>query len=106
MKNFVLNIDMDNEKYLRFCETVEMNEGYGVRYRFLCENGIEASVVKFPGTYGYRDDLWEMAILFEEDLLYINEFKDGPIGYMDDKEVNEMLRTIRGRNYEAYDISS
>lgn len=35
----------------------------GTRLSYVLPNGYEISVIKFPGSYGYEDGLWEAAVL-------------------------------------------
>ena len=67
----------------------------GVQYIFKFENGYEASVVKFFGTYGYEEDLWELAVLKNGKLHYDNSVAEGDVcGNLTDEEVNKLLREI------------
>ena len=102
MKNYVLTISSENEEYLTYCMSVPQNPWLGdsvdgVRYRFDFPNGYSASVIKFWGTYGWEDDLWEMALMKDEELVYEHDFDD-VIGNLSDEDVNEMLNKIK--NYK------
>lgn len=107
MKNYVLDIDHDNEEYFRTCESVDISSETGIKYRFFFPNGLVGSVIKFEGSYGWKEDKWEVMMLDQTlELICMDEFENGPIGYLDDKEVNDLLRKIRSKNYETNDISS
>ena len=87
--NYKLKIENPKWKY----EKIERNGG--VQYRFTFNNGYGASVVKFWGTYGYEEDLWELAVLKDGRLHYDNSVANGDVvGDLTDKEVNELLRKI------------
>lgn len=67
----------------------------GVQYLFRFKNGYGASVIKWSFTFGYDDDLWELAIIkFEGDS---NSFSlyDDPVGNLTDSEVCEYLKKIK-----------
>lgn len=61
-KNLSLNIK-DFEEYLWDTEEVRINEHIGIRYIFRFPNDYGASVVKCYGSFGYEQDLWELAVL-------------------------------------------
>ena len=87
--NFKLKIENPNWKY----KIIERDGG--VQYIFEFKNNYQASVVKFWGTYGYEEDLWELAVLKNHKLHYDNPVADGDVcGDLTDKEVNELLRKI------------
>lgn len=80
----------------------------GIRYR-ICfpEVGYGASVIKFPGSYGYENDLWELALLSDPngvgnwDLEYTKLVNDDVLGNLTDNEVNKVLKFIsEGRVHE------
>lgn len=83
----------------------------GIRYR-ICfpEVGYGASVIKFPGSYGYENDLWELALLSNcnsdghWDLEYTKLVNDDVLGNLTDNEVNKVLKFIsEGRVHEHMD---
>ena len=74
----------------------------GVQYLFKFENGYGASVVKHWCSYGYREDLWELGVLYFESenpvkyhLSYNTPITDDVIGYLTDEEVRELLGRIK-----------
>lgn len=80
----------------------------GIRYR-ICfpEVGYGASVIKFHGSYGYENDLWELALLSDPngdgnwDLEYTELVNDDVLGNLTDNEVNKVLKFIsEGRVHE------
>lgn len=73
----------------------------GVQYVFKFENGYGASVVKHGGSYGNRNDLWELAVIkYDESgdwhLNYDTPFTDDVIGWLTDEEVRDLLQRIKG----------
>ena len=70
------------------------------RYVFHFPNNWGASVIKGFGTYGYENDLWELAILkyYSEDdnwsLDYNNDVTDDVVGSLTDEQVNSFLEKI------------
>ena len=106
MKNFNLKISEQNEAYLESREVVEpmpiqlsLPDVGGVHYIFNFPNGYKASVIKKWGSYGYEDDLWEIALLDKYgDITYEEDFDYDVIGYCSDKDIDNLLTKIS--NYE------
>ena len=102
MKNLYLNV---NEEFKKFIferkerpNLLEPLEG-GVRYEFRFPNGYGASVIKFFGSYGYEDDLWELALLKETpegkwEIEYTELVRFDVLGHLTDEKVNEYLKRI------------
>ena len=74
------------EQYLLTSSIIEKYES--AHYIFKFDNGIGASVIKHIGSYGYDQDLWELAtIKFDENgdaiktYAVIKTIKDGEIVY-------------------------
>lgn len=73
--------------------------GYGVQYVFKFMNNYGASVVKRPGSYGFRNDLWELAVIRwyndeEWHITYDTEITSDVIGDLTNAEVDEVLMRI------------
>ena len=73
----------------------------GVQYVYHFPNGYGGSIVKFPGSYGYKEDLWELAVIVFDDEGDYELAYDTPItadveGYLTDKEVENLLYKIKG----------
>ena len=68
-------------------------------FKFHFPNGYGASVVKGPGTYGYEEDLWELAVLEkrgdEWELTYDTDITGDVEGFLSVDEVKELLDEIR-----------
>ena len=71
----------------------------GVQAKHFFDNGYGVSVVSFPGSYGFRDGLYESAVLkgTEEDweLCYNSVITDDVLGYQSEKEVEDLLHQIK-----------
>lgn len=94
--NLVLNYE-GFEKYLLSREEVYN----GVRYRFKFDNLFGASVIKRIGSYGYEEDLWELAVLNyrygnnKGCIDYDTNITDDVIGNLNDEQVRELLIKIK-----------
>ena len=103
MKNLNLNYE-GFENYLFNKRNMIMDREMGVQYEFHFPNDYGASVIKHEGSYGYNNDLWEVAILenvIDKNsnshwvLCYDTELTDDVIGYLTDEEVRELLGKIK-----------
>lgn len=102
MKNLYLNVNEEFKKFV-FERKEKPNllnplEG-GVHYVFHFPNGYGASVIKFFGSYGYEDDLWELALLKETSegkwgFEYTELVGFDVLGHLTDEEVNKCLKRI------------
>lgn len=80
----------------------------GIQYRICFPKvGYGASVIKLPGSYGYENDLWELALLSNHDnleewnLAYTELVNNDVLGNLTDNEVNKVLKFIsEGRVHE------
>lgn len=70
--------------------------GDSFNHRFKFKNGYGASVIKHYGSYGYEEDLFELAVLDSNDhLCYNTSLTDDVIGYLTNDEVLELLEQIK-----------
>ena len=102
MANLYLNVNEEFKKFI-FERKEKPNllnplEG-GVQYVFHFPNGYGASVIKFFGSYGYDDDLWELGLLKETiegkwELEYAELMGFDVSGYLTDEKVNKYLKCI------------
>lgn len=68
----------------------------GVQYVFSFPyNHYGASVIKHPGSYGYEDDEWELAVMYEGRLTYDTGITQDVEGYLTDEDVVEFLEIIQ-----------
>lgn len=87
-----------NDEYKQYLIT-EKELYDGVQYVFKFPNDYGASVIKTRYSYGYKQNLWEMGLIFfYEDgnwnLTYERDFYDDVKGYLTDDEVNRLLEKI------------
>lgn len=66
----------------------------GVRAVMEFPNGYAASVVKFYGSYGFEDDLWELAVMDGGGVCYETPITDDVLGYLSDSDVDGVLGRI------------
>ena len=90
------------EEYLLFKNEENIGEYYErVHYVFRFKNDYGASVVKGRGTYGYNEDLWELAVLSFDNrsdeyyLDYDTPITNDVLGHLTDDEVGDLLARIK-----------
>ena len=70
----------------------------GIHYVFRFPNNYGASVVKFRGSYGYEQDLWELAVIYfdgdEYELSYSTPITCNVLGCLTDEAVVDALEKI------------
>ena len=59
----------------------------GIGYRVDYPNGYGASIVKFTGSYGAEEDLWEVAVLKGGELCYDTPITDDVVGWLTEERV-------------------
>lgn len=111
MKNLCLKLNDEFKDFVT--ERTEWNDIFnsdrkGIRYKICFPKvGYGASVIKLPGSYGYGNDLWELALLSDPNgdgnwhLEYAELVNDNVLGNLTDNEVNKVLKFIsEGRVHE------
>ena len=111
MKNLCLKLNDEFKDFVT--ERTEWNDIFnsdrkGIRYKICFPKvGYGASVIKLPGSYGYENDLWELALLSNYNsvgnwnLEYTKLGNDDVLGNLTDNEVNKVLKFIsEGRVHE------
>lgn len=88
------------DKYLFEAKSGRYIDSEELQYIFKFENGYGASVVKNIGSYGNRQDLFELAIIrftdeFTWNLCYSTEITNDVIGYLTNDDVLELLERIK-----------
>jgi hypothetical protein len=63
-------------------------------YRFKFENNYGASVIRGFYSYGGNQGLYELAVLYEDDITYNTEITNDVEGYLTGKEVVKLLNQI------------
>jgi hypothetical protein len=70
----------------------------GIAAHHFYPNGYGVSVVQFPGSYGYEEGLYEVAILkgLEEDweICYDTPITDDVIGYQSVEDIDNLLSQV------------
>ena len=76
--------------------SVKTHEQGGIQKVYTFRNGWGASVVMFPGSYGFEKGLWELAVLdANEELCYDTPITDDVIGCLDDRMTGIILERIK-----------
>ncbi len=76
----------------------QINDSFynGVTARIHFENGFGASVVKHDFSYGGKKGLYELAVLFDDEIHYDNPVAMGDVrGYLTEDVVTELLLQIQ-----------
>jgi len=92
-------------EYERFEKYYIGDNGHkGQQWIFRFENGYGASVIKHYGSYGFEDDLFELAVIYFDDnskadpkwfLSYNTPITDNVIGYLTNNDVLRYLIKIQ-----------
>lgn len=69
--------------------------GDSFSHKFRFDNGYGASVIKHYGSYGYEEDLFELAVLDEEGLCYTTPITNDVIGHLTNEQVLDYLEKIK-----------
>lgn len=89
--NMTLDLKLENQ-----WEYKKTNHLGGVQYSFSFKNGYGASVIKNFGSYGAKDDKWELAIMKNNELIEVPSVFDGVVkGWLTDLEVETILIKIQ-----------
>ena len=88
---FVKKIKMKTFNDLEFKPTKSFFHN-GITSRIHFQNGYGASVVKHDFSYGGKEGLYELAVLFENEIHYDNPVAEGDVrGYLTEEEVSKLL---------------
>jgi hypothetical protein len=70
----------------------------GIAAKLFFDNGYGVSVVQFPGSYGYEEGLYEVAILKgsadDYDLCYDTPVSDDILGHRDEEDVENIIKEV------------
>ncbi len=69
--------------------------GNGLQVVMNFDNDYGVSVVKFNGSYGYHQDLWEVAILYKDELTYNTDITDDVLGYQTEQDVTDVMKMVQ-----------
>jgi hypothetical protein len=68
---------------------------FGVCAQHTTDNGYTASIVKFPGSHGFRDGLYEMAIIKDGVIDFNNEFTPVDVlGHLTTEDVENFIEQM------------
>jgi hypothetical protein len=71
----------------------------GVQATHFFDNGYGVSVVRFPGSYGFEQNLYEVAILQgtkdKYDITYDTPITDDVLGHRDEEDINIILQEVQ-----------
>lgn len=86
--------------------TIFQNGGinhFKVNEKVYFENGYGASIVKGAGTFGYEQDLYELAIIdWNDEIIYDKGItEDGVAGYLKTDDVFELIEEIKQLPFPA-----
>jgi hypothetical protein len=72
--------------------------GGGIRAEHFFPNGYGVSVVQFPGSYGYEEELYEVAIIKgnpdDFELCYDTYITDDVMGHRDERDVEIIMEEV------------
>ena len=71
------------------------HSGSGLQAVMEFPNRYGISVVKFRGSYGYRERLWEAAVFYEGKITYDTELTDDVLGYQTEENITELMKQIQ-----------
>jgi len=66
----------------------------GYQYLVSFDNGYGISIVKHEGSYGHKDDLWEIAVLKDGKLCYDTPVADDVVGWLSSAEVMNYVMKV------------
>ena len=84
----------NNDEYLTRMQPHPLDPR-GIQMRFSYPNGYTASVIRYKGSYGGYEGLWEIAVLFGEEIVYDTPITCDVLGWQTNEEVEEVLQRIR-----------
>lgn len=68
--------------------------GNGIHAMVIFNNGYGASVIKTDKSYGSKDGLYELAVIYNNDICYDTPITDDVLGYLTEGEVTDLLQKI------------
>jgi hypothetical protein len=96
----ILNYPKRTMKFtdLKFVAHPVMGDDDGIQALHFFPNGYGVSVVRFPGSYGYEDGLYEVAVLTgtvdNYDLCYDTDVADDILGHRDEIDVENIMEEV------------
>jgi len=68
---------------------------FGIRATYEFDNNYGVSVIKSAGSYGGSQGLWEVAVLYANDITYNTPITDDVIGFLSEEEVTEIMHKVQ-----------
>ena len=65
------------------------------RARMTFDNEYGISVMKGIGTYGYKQNLWEVAVFHKGSICYNTHITDDVLGYQTESDVTNVMKLIQ-----------
>ena len=94
----------ESDYYKAYSETFG-KDSFAWQWRFKFDNGFGASVIKHFGSYGFEDDLFELAVLRwtgeYHEIAYDTSVTDDVIGFLTNNDVMEYLYQIKNLEGET-----
>lgn len=102
-----MNLELNYEGYEKYLIASEIVPDERAQYVFMFDNGYGASVVKcHPMSYGWKSDLWELAVVRDSRyshiindrlwyIVYDTPITNDVIGYLTDDRVKVLLDKIK-----------
>jgi len=59
------------------------------------DNDYGVSVVRFKGSYGGNSGLWEIAILYKDELNYNTDITNDVLGWQTDQDVTDVMKKVQ-----------
>jgi hypothetical protein len=73
--------------------------GEGIRAEHFFSNGYGVSVVRFPGSYGYEEGLYEVAVLKgtadDFELCYDTDIADDVVGHCNETDIENIIQKVQ-----------
>jgi len=83
---------------LKFAPHPVMGENHGIQALAFFPNGYGVSVVRFPGSYGYGEGLYEVAVLqgtsSDYRLCYDTPVTNDVMGHCDEQDINNIMEEV------------
>jgi len=78
---------------LEFKPMLNYDNGIFVRVEF--PNGYGASIIKSPHSYSGYQDLYELAVLYDNMICYDTEITDDVLGYQTEEDINRIIKHVQ-----------
>ena len=76
-------------------DSIDVIQHLGVQRLYSFDNGYGASIVTGPATYGHKQGLYEIAVLYKGSVCYSTFITDDVIGFATVERCEEVLQLIK-----------